>query len=101
MCVNRNPAPYGFRADSKAFLYGVNITLNALMPAQGKKNQAEFFCLPEQRDHSAVLICLSEGDCCLWWPEEDVPTWQMSTALDKNQLDLGWAATQSPTNIRN
>ena len=43
MCVNRNPAPYGFRADSKAFLYGVNITLNALMPAQGKKIKLSFF----------------------------------------------------------
>ena len=65
MCVNRNPAQYDFRADSKAFLYGVNITLNALTPAQGKKSQAEFFRLPEQTDHSEVLICLSEGDCCL------------------------------------
>jgi len=28
-------------------------------------------------------------DCYLLWPEEEVPTWRMSTAHDKSQLDLG------------
>ena len=50
LCVNRNSTRYDFPADSKVFWYGVNITLNSLMPAQGKKYQAKFIFVYQSKE---------------------------------------------------